>query len=70
MDKTLPGFGELFRSLSFQEVGSAALMSRALCGTIKGKVVVCLPGSEDAVRLALTKLLVPEARHLVWQAAR
>ena len=70
LDKVLPGFGELFRGLSFQEVGSAALMSRALCGTAKGKVIVCLPGSEHAVRLALTKLLIPEARHLVWQATR
>ncbi|MDE2059615.1 MAG: molybdenum cofactor biosynthesis protein MoaB [candidate division NC10 bacterium] len=70
LDKVLPGFGELFRSLSFQEVGSAALMSRALCGMAKGKVIVCLPGSEHAVRLALTKLLIPEAQHLVWQAAR
>ncbi len=70
LDKVLPGFGELFRSLSFQEVGSAALMSRALCGTVKGKVVVCLPGSEHAVRLALTKLLIPEVQHLVWQATR
>jgi molybdenum cofactor biosynthesis protein B len=70
LDKVLPGFGELFRNLSFQEVGSAALMSRALCGTAKGKVVVCLPVSEHAVRLALTKLLIPEAQHLVWQAAR
>ena len=70
MDKVLSGFGELFRSLSFQEVGSAALMSRALCGTANGKVIVCLPGSEQAVRLALTKLLIPEAQHLVWQAAR
>ena len=70
LDKVLSGFGELFRSLSFQEVGSAALMSRALCGTAKGKVIVCLPGSEQAVRLALTKVLIPEAQHLVWQAAR
>lgn len=70
LDKELPGFGELFRGLSFQEVGSAALMSRALCGTVKGKVIVCLPGSEHAVRIALTKLLVPEVQHLVWQAAR
>lgn len=70
LDKVLPGFGELFRSLSFHEVGSAALMSRALCGMAKGKVIVSLPGSEDAVRLALTKLLIPEAQHLVWQAAR
>jgi molybdenum cofactor biosynthesis protein B len=70
LDKSLPGFGELFRHLSFQEVGSAALMSRALCGTVKGKVVVCLPGSEHAVRLALTKLLIPEAQHLIWQATR
>jgi molybdenum cofactor biosynthesis protein B len=70
LDKVLPGFGELFRSISFQEVGSAAFMSRALCGTLNGKIVVCLPGSEHAVRLALTKLLIPEVRHLVWQASR
>ena len=70
LDKVLPGFGELFRNVSFQEVGSAALMSRALCGTAKGKVIVCLPGSEQAVRLALTKLLIPEVQHLVWQTAR
>ncbi len=70
LDKVLPGFGELFRNLSYSEVGSAAFMSRAICGTVKGKVVVCLPGSEHAVRLALTKLLIPEVQHLVWQASR
>src|SRR5574337_15069 len=70
LDKVLPGFGELFRSLSFREIGSAALMSGALCGTAKGKVIVALPGSEHAVRLAMTKLLIPEVQHLVWQAGR
>ncbi len=68
--KTLPGFGELFRSLSYAEVGTSAFMSRALLGVAGRKIVVCLPGSEGAVRLAVTKLLIPELRHLVWVAGR
>ena len=70
MEKVLPGFGELFRVLSYAEVGSSAFLSRALLGTAGGKVVVCLPGSEGAVQLALTKLLIPELKHLVWVAGR
>jgi len=70
LEKTLPGFGELFRSLSYAEVGTSALMSRALLGVAERKVVVCLPGSEGAVRLAVAKLLIPELRHLVWVASR
>jgi len=68
LEKALPGFGELFRALSYAEVGSAAFLSRALLGTAAGKVVVCLPGSPEAVRLALDRLLLPELRHLVWGA--
>ncbi len=63
-DKTLDGFGELFRSLSYTDVGAAAMMSRATAGTMKGAVVVMLPGSPDAVRLGLEKIVIPELGHL------
>jgi molybdenum cofactor biosynthesis protein B len=66
VEKTLPGFGELFRSLSYAEIGTAAMLSRALCGVVGGKVICCLPGSEAAVRLGVGKLLVPELAHLLW----
>ena len=68
--KTIDGFGEIFRALSYQEIGAAAMMSRAVAGTVAGRVVVALPGSEAAVRLALTKLLLPELGHLVREATR
>lgn len=70
VEKVLPGFGEMFRHLSYQEVGGAAMLSRALCGVSRGKVICCLPGSEAAVRLALSKLLLPELPHLIWVASR
>ncbi len=66
-DKRLAGFGELFRMLSFQEIGAAAMMSRATAGTIGRKAIFVLPGSEHAVRLALTRLVVPELGHVVQQ---
>lgn len=66
LDKTLDGFGELFRSLSSQEIGSAALMSRAFAGIANGKVIFCLPGSPNACRLAMEKLVLTELRHLAW----
>lgn len=69
LEKVLPGFGEVFRWLSYEEIGSAAMLSRALCGVIHGKIVCCLPGSEAAVRLALSKLLLPELPHLIWVAS-
>ncbi len=69
-EKALPGFGELFRMLSFEEVGSAAMMSRATAFVTEGKVVFCLPGSERAVRLAITRLVSPEVAHMVWEANR
>jgi len=69
-EKTIPGFGELFRSLSYEEVGSAAMMSRAVAFVTEGKVVFCLPGSEKAVRLACTKLIMPELGHLIWELHR
>ena len=67
-EKALPGFGELFRSLSYDESGSAAIMSRASAFVAEGKIVFCIPGSEKAVRLAVSKLIAPEAGHLVWEA--
>lgn len=70
LTKRLPGFGELFRMLSYQDIGSAAMMSRACAGTIGRVVVIALPGSEAAVRLAMTKLVVPELTHLVQQASK
>lgn len=68
--KRIDGFGELFRMLSYEQIGAAAMLSRALAGTIAGRVVISLPGSEAAVRLALEKLLIPELGHLVREATR
>jgi len=68
--KELPGFGELFRSLSYQEIGSAAMMSRARAFVLEGKPVFCLPGSKNAVALAISRLIAPELGHLVWEADR
>jgi molybdenum cofactor biosynthesis protein B len=70
LEKRLPGFGELFRMLSFQEIGAAAMLSRACAGTCRGKIVVALPGSENAVRLAVNRLLAPELGHLVAETRR
>ena len=67
LDKRLDGFGELFRMLSFQEIGAAAMLSRATAGTAARKAIFALPGSEDAVRLAMTRLILPELGHLVQQ---
>jgi len=65
LDKRIDGFGELFRSLSYQEIGAAAMLSRAVAGVRGGTVVASLPGSTAAVELAMTKLLVPELAHMV-----
>ena len=70
LEKRLDGFGELFRMLSFQEIGPAAMMSRATAGTIQGKVIFVLPGSENAVRLAMTRLIIPELAHVVQQVRK
>ncbi len=70
LTKRLPGFGELFRMLSYHDIGSAAMMSRACAGTIGKIVVIVLPGSEKAVRLAMDKLVIPELTHLVQQATK
>lgn len=65
LERVVPGFGELFRSLSLAEIGAAAMISGAIMGIARGKVVCCLPGSQGAMRLALTRLIGPELRHLV-----
>jgi molybdopterin adenylyltransferase len=67
-EKTLPGFGEFFRRLSFERVGSAAVMSRAVAGIAKGKALFCIPGSPDAVKLAVEMLILPESPHIVKHA--
>lgn len=67
LEKTLPGFGELFRWLSYQEIGSRAIASRALAGVFQQKLIFSLPGSTNAVTLAMEKLILPELSHLVSQ---
>jgi molybdenum cofactor biosynthesis protein B len=67
LDKTIPGFGELFRFLSYQEVGSRAIASRAVAGVYQNKLIFSVPGSSHAVRLAMEKLILPELTHLVSQ---
>ena len=69
-DKRIDGFGELFRMLSYQEIGAAAMLSRATAGIIRGAVVFMLPGSEAAVRLATTKLIIPELGHIVRELTK
>ncbi len=64
LEKELTGFGELFRYLSYEEIGAAAMMSRATAGVARGKVIASMPGSTAAVRLAMEKLLVPELAHM------
>lgn len=70
LEKRLDGFGELFRMLSYQEVGPAAMMTRACAGLVARRIVVALPGSPGAVRLAMEKLVIPELGHLVQQASK
>lgn len=67
LDKQLDGFGELFRALSFEEIGPAAMLSRAVGGTVGRKVLFSLPGSSNAVRLGMTRLILPQAGHLVQE---
>jgi molybdenum cofactor biosynthesis protein B len=67
VEKRLDGFGEIFRMLSYEEIGSATIMSRALAGSVGSKFVASLPGSRNAVRLAVEKLLVPELSHVVFE---
>lgn len=66
IEKPLPGFGELFRMLSWEQVGAAAMLSRATAGVYRGRVVFSLPGSPAAVKLAWEKLIAPEINHVAW----
>jgi molybdenum cofactor biosynthesis protein B len=70
LEKRLAGFGELFRMLSYQQIGAAAMMSRATAGLARRHIVIALPGSEAAVRLAMEKLVLPELGHMVQQARK
>jgi molybdenum cofactor biosynthesis protein B len=70
LDKTLPGFGEIFRLLSYQEIGAAAMLTRATAGIYGDTVVFSTPGSPHAVRLAMEKLILPEIQHLAWELVR
>ena len=70
LDKKLPGFGELFRALSYDEIGAAAMMSRAEAGVMRGMPVMSVPGSRGAVALAMKKIIIPELAHFIWEANR
>jgi molybdenum cofactor biosynthesis protein B len=67
LEKRLDGFGELFRMLSYAEIGAAAMLSRAIAGTIGDTIVIAMPGSSNAVKLAMEKLVLPELQHLVYE---
>ncbi|MEO8397402.1 MAG: MogA/MoaB family molybdenum cofactor biosynthesis protein [Chloroflexota bacterium] len=70
LEKPLPGFGEIFRMLSYSEVGAAAMLSRATAGVYKKTLVFSMPGSPNAVQVALEKLILPEINHLAWEVVR
>lgn len=70
LEKTLPGFGEIFRMLSYEQVGAAAMLSRATAGVYRGVVIISTPGSPKAVQLAWEKLILPELHHLAWEVGR
>ncbi len=70
IERPIPGFGELFRMLSYEEVGAAAMLSRAVGGLAGNAVVFCMPGSPNAVRLAMDRLIIPELPHLLWERGR
>lgn len=70
LQKTLPGFGELFRMISYQDIGPAAMFSRATAGVYQQTLVVSMPGSSNAVRTAMEKLIIPEINHLAWEIVR
>lgn len=70
LEKTLPGFGELFRMLSYHEVGAAAMLSRATAGVYRNTLIISTPGSPNAVQTALEKLIIPEINHLAWEVVR
>jgi len=70
LEKKIEGFGALFRSLSYEEIGPASMLSRAFGGIALGKLIFCLPGSKKALELGLTKLILPEIDHMIWELDR
>ena len=70
LEKTLPGFGEIFRMLSYDDIGSGAILSRATAGVYSDTIIFSIPGSTGAVTLAMDSLIVPELAHLVWEILR
>lgn len=70
LDKKLEGFGEIFRYLSYKEIGSASIMSRAIAGVIKDRIIICLPGSLGAVKLAMEEIVISELGHMIWEVNR
>ncbi len=70
LEKKLDGFGEYFRLLSYEQIGSGGIMSRALGGVVGGTIILCLPGSLNAVTLAMEKIIIPQLGHLVWEVSR
>lgn len=70
LEKRLDGFGEVFRALTYQEIGSPAIMTRATAGTYKGRIIFSTPGSENAVKLAMEKLILPELGHILQQLSK
>ena len=70
LERSIPGFGELFRYLSFQEIGAASMLSRAFAGVVEKKVLFAMPGSPAGVRLAMEQLILPELPHLVYHAGK
>jgi molybdopterin adenylyltransferase len=70
LEKQLDGFGELFRSLSYQDIGVGSIMSRAIAGVVNGKIIICIPGSLGAATLAMDKIILPEIGHMVREATR
>ena len=70
LQKELPGFGEMFRILSIEEIGTAAIMSRATAGIIDGKAIFCIPVSKNAVKTAMEKIILEECGHILWEARK
>lgn len=70
LTQEIPGFGELFRMLSWEEVKSASMLSRAIGGLIGKTLIFCMPGSSNAVSLAMHQLILPEVKHLVWETRK
>ncbi|HAE38681.1 MAG TPA: molybdenum cofactor biosynthesis protein [Candidatus Riflebacteria bacterium] len=69
-NKEMEGFGELFRWISFQQIGAAAMLSRACAGVVGDKMLICIPGSSKAVKLATSRLIIPQLPHMLWEVRR